>query len=81
LLNVTAPGAAAVEVFGDPPGKTQEYCAAVDTVLKETDWPAVIVTSDPGVVIVPRGGDLDDTDSCTNFATDGTPAESRRKSM
>ena len=47
-----------MEVAGDPPGKTQEYFAAVEVVLKETEAPAVIVTSDAGEAIAPRGGDV-----------------------
>jgi hypothetical protein len=53
---VTLPGFCADELPGDAVGNTQEYLAAVDAVLNETACPAVIVTSDAGVVIVPRGG-------------------------
>ena len=53
---MTLPGFCAAELPGDPVGNTHEYFAAVDVVLNETDCPAVIVTSDAGVVIVPRGG-------------------------
>ena len=48
----------AVEVAGDPPGKTHEYLAAVAVLLKETDPPAVMVTSESGDVIAPTGGDV-----------------------
>ena len=56
MLNVTFPGIRAVEVAGVPPGKTHEYLAAVEVVLKETDWPAVIVISEVGDAIAPSGG-------------------------
>ena len=55
---MTFPGFCTVEVAGDPWGKTHEYLAAVEFVLKETDWPAVIVTSEAGDVIAPSGGDV-----------------------
>jgi hypothetical protein len=45
-----------VEITGDPPGKIQEYLAADEVVLNPTDCPAVIVTSEAGEVIDPRGG-------------------------
>ena len=47
-----------MEFAGDPPGNTQEYLAAAELVLKETEAPAVIVTSDAGEAIAPRGGDV-----------------------
>ena len=56
MLKTTAPGFCAVEVAGEPPGKIQEYLAAVNVVPKVTDWPAVTVASDAGEVMVPRGG-------------------------
>ena len=37
MLKMTFPGFCAVELAGDPPGKTHEYLAAVEVVLKETD--------------------------------------------
>jgi hypothetical protein len=55
-LNVTLPGFFAVEVAGDPPGKTHEYFADVDAVPKETDPPATIVVSAAGAEIKPVGG-------------------------
>ena len=56
VLKMTAPGFCAVDVAGDPLGKTHEYVAALKLVLKETDWPAVMVTLADGESIVPRGG-------------------------
>ena len=50
------PGFCAAELAGDPDGNTHEYFAALDVVLNETDCPAVMVTSDAGAAIVPRGG-------------------------
>ena len=40
VLNVTLPGFCAVEVAGDPPGKTHEYFAELEVVPKDTDPPA-----------------------------------------
>ena len=56
MLKVTFPGLWAVEVAGEPPGKTHEYLAAVEVVLKETDPPAGIVMSEAGDAIAPTGG-------------------------
>ena len=56
VLNVTFPGVCAVDVAGDPPGKTHEYWAAVVLVLKKTDPPAGIVVSPAGDAIIPLGG-------------------------
>jgi hypothetical protein len=70
-----------VEVAGDPPGNTQEYLAAVEVVLKETESPAEIVTSEAGELIVPRGGDVVYGEICRNCATEGTPELSSRNSM
>ena len=56
MLKVMFPGVCALEFAGDPPGKTHEYFAAMEVVLKGTDCPAVMVTSEAGDVIVPRGG-------------------------
>ena len=55
---MTFPGFWAVEVAGDPPGKTHEYWAAVEVVLKATDPPATIVVFAAGDVMVPRGGEV-----------------------
>ena len=41
-MNTTFPGFCSIEVAGEPPGKTQEYLAALEVVLKET--PAGFVT-------------------------------------
>ena len=47
-----------------------------------TDWPAVMVTSLAGLVIVPVGGLSPGAGvSWTNCATEGTPEEFRMKSM
>jgi hypothetical protein len=40
-----------------------------------------MVTSDAGDAIAPEGGVVECAESCMNFAFDGTPALSRRKSM
>ena len=56
VLNVTLPGFCAVDVAGEPPGKTQEYFAALVLVPKLIVLPAVIVLSPDGVVIAPLGG-------------------------
>jgi hypothetical protein len=56
VLKVTFPGVCLSEFAGDPPGNTHEYFAATEVVLKDTEPPAVTVTSDGGDVIVPRGG-------------------------
>jgi len=45
-----------VDVAGEPPGNTHEYFVAVEVVLKETEEPAVIIASEAGEEIVPRGG-------------------------
>jgi hypothetical protein len=56
VLKVTLPGFCAVEVAGDPLGKTHEYLAAVEVVPKETDPPARIVASEAGVEMRLLGG-------------------------
>jgi hypothetical protein len=56
VLNVMLPGFCAVEVAGDPPGKTQEYLADVALVEKDTECPAPMVMSEAGVEIMPLGG-------------------------
>ena len=53
---MTFPGACAVEVAGDPPGKIHEYWDALEVVLKDTGLPAATVTFEAGDAIVPRGG-------------------------
>lgn len=55
-LNLTLPGVCAVEVAGDPPGKTHEYLADVVVVPKDTVPPATIVVSEAGAEIMPFGG-------------------------
>jgi hypothetical protein len=54
---VTFPGVWATDVAGDPPGKTQEYLAALVLVPKATAPPAGMVTSEAGESIAPAGGD------------------------
>jgi hypothetical protein len=74
-------------VLGLPPGRVQEYAEIVPSgslpePAKKTDWPAVMVTSVEGLVIVPVGGtSVGAGVNCTNCATDGTPALFSRKSM
>ena len=58
---VTFPGVASALLFGLPPGKVQEYPEMVPSgslpeLANDTDWPAVIVTSVAGLLIVPFGG-------------------------
>src|SRR5262249_43898244 len=53
-LKVTDPGFCAVDVTGEPPGKTHEYLAAVVFVPKTTDPPAGMVEVDD--TIEPTGG-------------------------
>ena len=55
VLNVTLPGFCAVEIAGEPEGKTHEYLAAVVVVPKDNDPPARIVVSDGGVEMMPSG--------------------------
>jgi len=74
-------------VLGLPPGNDQEYAVMVPSgsvpePAKNTDWPAVMVTSLAGLVIVPVGGLSPGAGvSWTNCATEGTPEEFRMKSM
>ena len=70
-----------MDLVGEPPGKIHEYLDAVVVEPKETDPPAVMVTSEAGEVIAPLGGVVSYGDSCTKRATDGTPALSSRNSM
>ena len=58
VANDTLPGFCAVEVAGDPPGKTQEYRAALLLVPNATTPPAGIVRSALGELIVPEGADV-----------------------
>ena len=55
-MKITFPGFCSVELAGVPPGKTHEYLAAVEVVLKGTMPPAGIVISEVGEVIAPSGG-------------------------
>ena len=70
-----------MEVVGEPPGKIHEYFAAAVPVLKTTEPPAGIVTSEAGDAIAPDGGEVLWAESCMNCAFDGTPALSSRNSM
>ena len=81
VANVTLPGFCAVEVAGDPPGKTQEYRAALLLVPKATAPPEGIVTSEVGELIVPEGADVVYGVSWMTAAFEGTPALSSRNSM
>jgi hypothetical protein len=65
----------------EAPGKTQEYLAALEVVLKETMLPAGIVMSEVGDVIAPLGGVVAYSESWMNCATEGTPVLSNRNSM
>src|SRR5579871_696226 len=56
VSKVTLPGCCAVDVPGEPPGKTHEYCAALVLVSNGTLPPAVIHTSEAGDVMAPLGG-------------------------
>ncbi len=56
MVKTTFPGFCSVEVAGEPPGKTQEYFAALEVVLKAIMPPARIVISEVGEVIAPFGG-------------------------
>src|SRR5262245_14497702 len=56
VANVTfpmVPGTLFDETAGDPPGKIHVYLDAVVDVLKKTEPPALIVTSEAGALIVP----------------------------
>ena len=77
---VTFPGLRAVEVAGVPPGKTQEYAAAVALVENATEPPAWMVTSPAGASIEPDGGADVYGVICRNAAFEGTPAASSRNS-
>ena len=70
-----------MDLVGEPPGKIHEYWDAVVLELKETDPPAVMVTSEAGDASAPLGGVVAYVDSCTKRATAGTPALSSRNSM
>lgn len=80
-MKTTFPGFLSVEVAGEPPGKTQEYLAAVAVVPKETMLPAAIVISKSGDAIAPVGGVVAYGESWMNCATDGTPVLSSRNNM
>ena len=87
VLKITFPGVADVLVVGEPPGKIQRYAltepsASVPEPAKFTGWPAEIVTSPAGRLMVPRGGWLPGfEDTCTKGATEGTPLASTMNSM
>jgi hypothetical protein len=63
VLKVMLPGFCPLELDGDPPGNTHEYLAAVEAVLNATELPAVMVISEAGVAIVPRGGGVANDES------------------
>ena len=80
------PGVASTLVLGLPPEKVHEYAEIVPSgsfpePAKNTDCPAVMVTSVAGLVIVPVGGISAGAGvNCTNCATDGTPEVFNRNS-
>jgi hypothetical protein len=78
---MTLPAFLLDDVAGLPPGNTQVYLDALLVVLKETEPPALIVTSVAGALIVPAGGAAVTVASSTHAACDGTPAASKRKTM
>jgi hypothetical protein len=85
--NVTGPGLASVLVFGLPPRMDHEYAAieplgALPEPAKFTDCPGVMNTFETGLVMVPVGGvSFGVKESCTNFATEGTPELLIRNNM
>jgi len=81
LAKVTVPGFWAVEVAGEPPGKTQEYLAALLLVPKVTAPPAGMVTSEAGEPMLPLRGAVEYGVSWMKAAFEGTPALSSRNSM
>ena len=81
MENVTFPGFCAVDVAGDPPGKTHEYLEAMVLVPNATAAPADMLTSEAGAVIAPAGGAVEYRVSWMNRAVEGTPALSRRNNM
>jgi len=84
---VTLPGLARLLELGFPPGNDHEYALIVPSgslPVPEytTDCPAVIVTSDVGLVMVPVGGtSFAASETCSIAATEGTPAPFKMKSM
>ena len=84
---MTFPGDASALELGLPPGKVHEYAEIVPSGSlpdpeKKTACPAVMVTSEAGLVMLPVGGISAGAGvNCTNCATDGTPAEFSKKSM
>jgi len=84
---VIGPGLANWLLAGLPPGKTQEYAEIVPVELvpvpeKFTVWPGVIEALLVGLVIAPVGGwSFGASESCTNRASEGTPAELRRNNI
>jgi hypothetical protein len=84
---VTLPGVASALLFGLPPGNVHEYAEIVPSgslpdPANDTDWPAAIVTSVVGLLIVPFGGMFAGAEfNWTNCATEGTPALFNKKSM
>jgi hypothetical protein len=81
------PGAAAALDAGLPPGNVQEKAVilpsgSLPVPANETDCPGLMVTSVAGLVMVAVGmSPAVDAESCTKLATDGTPAEFRRKTI
>jgi hypothetical protein len=81
FAKVTLPAFLFADTAGVPPGNTHEYLEAVLVVLKETEPPALIVTSVAGELIVPSGGAAVTDAISTHAACEGTPAASSKKSM
>jgi hypothetical protein len=84
LANVTEPGFASELVAGDAPRKDHEYAEIVPVPVpaKLTDCPGAIKMSPAGLVMVPFGTvSVGVNETCTNFATDGTPELFSKKIM
>jgi hypothetical protein len=87
VAKITALGLATELVLGVPPRNTHEYPVidpldAVPEPENVTDCPGAIRMSDDGLVIFPTGGTSAEVfETCTNFATEGTPDLFTKKSM
>src|SRR6266851_4642218 len=87
FAKVTAPGFCALLFEGEPPGKSHVYCAiepsgSLAVPAKVTDCPTAMLTLPLGLVMVAVGRwFVGSGRSWRNFAADGTPFPSRRKTM
>jgi hypothetical protein len=84
VAKVTAPGFASALLAGEAPRNDHEYAEIVPVPVPAnvTDCPGAIKMSEAGLVIVPFGAvSVGVKDTCTNFATDGTPALFSKKIM